>query len=303
MTDGRAGTGEPPQSLNAAAEALQRAGRSAETVAWPLLSAVTDAPHSWAPVEELKSQCGTAGDSLERLLLWYAAREGLQRLNDVPVHPSVRSLLEKELRQVLAPKTQVEASSYEFRTAAKFATLRRFPSGPMDWEVSRIPRSWLLRPGLADRIRLTWFLFSRSVGFGPCFYMHVAPNPRKRALVLEAEVSKSYYRMARSLELQPDVRAIIAAAWFHDQAAVKDHPHLEVLNRPYVRHGGAIFIIGPAGADSGVLERNSQRRADYEAGRLQYRVGFAIWPRKAAIAWARQHPEFDGENPGRARQR
>jgi hypothetical protein len=205
------------------------------------------------------------------------------------VDPSVRRLLEKELRQLLSPKVSLEAGTYEFRTAAKFATLRRFPSGPMDWEVSRIPRAWLFRPSFPGPFRLGWFLLSNGVGFGPCFYMHVAPNPRKRALVIESEVLKSYCRMARSLEFQPEVPAIIATAWFHDQAAVRDNPHLEVLNRPYLAHGGAIFNIGPAPADAGFLERNPQRKADYEAGRLRYQIGFAIWPRTAAIRWALDH--------------
>ena len=98
--------------------------------------------------------------------------------------------------------------------------------------------------------------------------------------------------MARSLALQPGVRALLAHAWFHDPAAVRDQPHLEVLSRPYLEHGGLIVPLAPAPATSGVLEGNAQRRADYLAGKVEYRYGFAIWPRAAAIRWANAHPEL-----------
>jgi hypothetical protein len=98
--------------------------------------------------------------------------------------------------------------------------------------------------------------------------------------------------MARSMQLQPDVRALLAHAWFHDPAAVRDNPQLEVLNRPYVEHGGLVTLLGPAPPSSGVLEGNAQRKEDYLAGKLQYKYGFAIWPRDAAIRWADEHPEL-----------
>jgi len=67
---------------------------------------------------------------------------------------------------------------------------------------------------------------------------------------------------------------------------------LEVLNRPYVNHGGLITLLGPAPPSSGLLEGNAQRSADYLAGKVQYRYGFAVWPRDAAIGWANAHPEL-----------
>ena len=105
------------------------------------------------------------------------------------------------------------------------------------------------------------------------------------------EVNRAYYRIVRSMQLQPGVRALLACAWFHDPAAVRDYPHLDVLNEPFVNHGGLITLMGPAPADSGVQAGNAQRSADYLAGKIQYKYGFAIWPRDAAIRWAHAHPE------------
>jgi hypothetical protein len=189
-------------------------------------------------------------------------------------------------------KVPMAAGSYHFNRAAKIATLRRFPAGPMEWELSGIPRSYFLQAAFPASLRFLSFVIFHLGGRAPCFFMHVAPSPRDRALSVPKEVLRAYYRMARSMKLQPAVRALLAHAWFHDPAAVRDYPHLEALNRPYIDHGGLITLLGPAPPSSGVLQRNAQRSADYLAGRVQYKYGFAIWPRDAAIGWADAHPEL-----------
>ena len=162
----------------------------------------------------------------------------------------------------------------------------------MEWEISGIPRSFFLQASFPANLRMLAFVTSRLGGLKPCFFMHVAPSPRNRALSIPKEVLRSYHQMARSMQLQPGVRALLAHAWFHDPAAVRDNRQLEVLNRPYVKHGGLITLLGPAPPSSGVLEGNAQRKEDYLAGKLQYKYGFAIWPRDAAIRWADEHPEL-----------
>lgn len=124
-------------------------------------------------------------------------------------------------------------------------------------------------------------------GFKPAFYVHLAPAPRNRALVIPKEVRKAYYRMAKSLELQPEMKGILCASWFHDQDVVREIPHLAPLNEPYLEHGGCIVTTrGPAAADSGFLQHNSERQKLYESGKFRPRLTLAMWPRKAALAWA-----------------
>jgi hypothetical protein len=106
-------------------------------------------------------------------------------------------------------------------------------------------------------------------------------------------VLRAYYRMARSLEHQPSIKGIMASAWFHDPAAVSENPHLAWLNRPYLDEGGMVILAGPAPADAGFLEHNAARQEKYSSGSLQYRIAVAMWPRRAAIDWARRHPELD----------
>jgi hypothetical protein len=280
---------EMPETLHRTDAALLRIGTRAEEAAWKLLSNEANA----GPIEALKKAAGAEGDEVERLLLWYASLQALPRIPSLPIDKWVREKLDQDLRQLHAMKGSMATGSYHFDRAAKMATLRRFPAGPMEWELSGIPRSYFLQAAFPANLRLLAFVTSRLRGLSPCFFMHVAPSPRNRGLSIPKEVLRAYYRMARSLQLQPEVRALLAHAWFHDPAAVRVHPHLEAINRPYVNHGGLITLLGPASPDSGVLERNAQRSADYLAGKVQYKYGLAIWPRDAAIRWADAHPEFN----------
>jgi hypothetical protein len=279
---------EMPETLHRADLALQRVGVRAEDVAWTLLHDET----ADGPITGLKKQAEVEGDEVERLLLWHAARQALPRVPSLPVDQAVRGRLDQDLRRLHNMNVSMTAGSYHFNRAAKMATLRRFPAGPMEWEISGIPRSYFLQAAFPANLRFLAFVIFRVRGLAPCFFMHVAPAPRNRGLSVPKEVLRSYYHMARSLQLQPDVLALVAYAWFHDPAAVRDYPHLEVLSQPYLNHGGLITALGPAPASSGVAEGNAQRSADYQVGKVQYRYGFAIWPRDAAIRWADDHPEL-----------
>jgi hypothetical protein len=280
-----------PQALSRANEALNRIGVHAEREAWSLLRQIENEANAEA-VMVLKSRAGLAGDCLERLLIWHAAREAASRLHSVAVENKVRAQLDQDLHELYATSVPLAADSYPFVRAAKMATLRRFSAGPMEWEIGGIPRSSLLKAGFPDNLRLLAFVLLRLRGWAPCFFMHVAPTPRNRGLTVPKLVMRAYYRMARSMQLQPPVRALMAHAWFHDPMAVRDYPHLMVLNEPYVEHGGLIVTLDEAPVSSGVLEGNRQRKTDYLAGKLAYRYGLALWPRAAAIRWADAHPEY-----------
>ena len=280
---------ETQERLARAESALTNIGKSSES-AWDLLEAVGELESSFGPVLALKKESGLAGDELERLLVRTASQRALSRVAALPVEQSVRERLARDLETLHAMTAPMEAGSYNFNRASKLATLRRFPAGPMEWEISAIPRSFFLQASFPANLKMAAFVATKLGGLGPCFFMHVAPAPRNRAFSIPKEVLRSYYRMARSIETQPEMRAILAHAWFHDPRAVRDTPTLEVINEPYVSHGGLITLLGPAPASSGVLEGNAQRREAYLAGTLRYRYGFAIWPREAAIRWAQANP-------------
>jgi hypothetical protein len=239
-----------------------------------------------------------ADDTLERLVLFYAILHNEARVDALPVTSSVKALFRKLFSYYLKPpassKPFLLAGTDPFVTACKISTLRRFPAGPMDWVVSGIPRSWFAKmPPLAVPKVLS-YLVREFGGLKPAFYIHIAPAPRNRSLVLKQEVKRAYYRMACCLELQPEMKGILCAAWFHDPAALRDAPHVEPLNEPYLHWGGRIVTsVGPASPDSGMLDYNPERRKQFETGSLKINATLAAWPRKAAIDWAHNNRDLE----------
>jgi hypothetical protein len=165
----------------------------------------------------------------------------------------------------------------------------------MDWVVSGVPRSWFAKMPPLNIPKVLRYLFGELGGLKPAFYIHIAPAPRNRSLVLKQEVKRAFYRMASSLELQPEMKGILCAAWFHDPAALRDTPHVEPLNDPYLNWGGRILTsVGPAPPESGMLDYNPERRKQYETGTLKLNATLAVWPRRAAIDWANQSRDLEG---------
>jgi hypothetical protein len=265
-----------------------------------LIAGVTEDPESHTPALALKDGARRAGieleaDGFERALLRYAAVETSPRIVSLPVQESVKMLMQNEFKYytTMAGRDALEFGSYLFVTGCKVISLRRFAAGPMDWEISGFPGSWLFKVGISDLARLFRFLSMRMGGFKPVFFMHVARRPKNRGLLLEKEVLRAYYRIARSLELQRSIKGIVAAAWFHDPAAVADNPHLAWLNRPYLEAGGLIVNMEAAEATAGFMEHNAQRKEEFKSGKLRYRIGVAMWPREAAIDWARTRSDLE----------
>lgn len=266
-----------------------------------LVESVVETPKSHSPILRLKEELLNAGvdlphDKFERGLLAHASRETSLRIERLPVYESVKSLLREELRFYTESSKPggplLEIGSYLFTLACKIVSLRRFPSGPMDWEISGFPRSWLARIKKRDLPRILRFVLFELGGFAPVFFMHVARKPKNRSLSIEREVLQSYYRMARSLEFQPAMKGIVASAWFHDPAVVKQYPHLACLSRPYLEAGGLITTAGLAPVGSGYAEHNLERKAQVDAGKLRFEMGIAMWPRRNALQWAHSHPEL-----------
>jgi hypothetical protein len=247
-----------------------------------------------AEIRHLRAGLAVQNDHLERVLLALLAARHAPKLDRLPVHPWVRSKLRDELRalQQGGDKYPTSVGEYLFEVRRDYAALRRFPAGPFDWVVSGIPRSWLVQARGLAMVKQGWFVLRRMKGFSPMLFLHVAPRPRNRSLVLEKEVMRTYYRVAASLEQQPEMLGIVQASWFLDKRALADMPYLESIHRPVVSAGGLITELGWAPMDSGYLDHHPERAEGAQRGEIRYRIGAGLLPREAALAWMRAHPEY-----------
>ena len=174
------------------------------------------------------------------------------------------------------------------------AALSRFPAGQLDWEVSGLPRSYLLRMPVGDLPRVGWALVRQLRGLKPCFTAHMGVR-RYPLLFVEAENHRAYHRMAQSMALQPEVKGLLMAAWFHSVETIRVSSHLGWTNRTPLAHGAILTDLGPASPDDGFLTGSPERQRLFEAGAYRPTVGLIIWPRQALLAWAATHPEFGVE--------
>jgi hypothetical protein len=178
-----------------------------------------------------------------------------------------------------------------FVAMCKMASLRRFPAGQFDWDISGLPISYLLRVNPRVLPRAIYFAATKLRGRAPVFFAHLGYRRPSRSLS-EREANKSYYRMAKSLELQPEVKGFVASSWIRSPDTHRVSPHLSWLNRVFLENGGFVAVMGPADPNCGVLVHSQTRRRLYELGEFKPTIGLVIWPRKEMIAWAKAHPKF-----------
>ena len=247
--------------------------------------------------------------SLERFLLLQAAVQALPKLAALPAGTSVMGLFcdafEHLNRPIELDRKLFRTGSARFKAMCKMVTLRRFPAGEFDWEVSGIPRSWLLEVDRRDLPRMLATIAFRLGGFAPTLVSHLGLFRPTRSMS-RAENDRSLYRIAEAMARQPRIRGWSGSSWMRSPETHRISPNLAWINETILENGGMVTNIGPADPDGGIFARSEARRQAYEAGDFKPKNGLAIWPRREMLAWAAQHPELaedesrcGGGDPGR----
>lgn len=235
---------------------------------------------------------------LGRWLLAVAASRSLDTLPALPLTFEVQQFMLRQF-QMFARLSQgrdenLLPDSRTFREYAEIALLRRFAAGLLHWKISGIPRSWPLQMNWRDAARTLATVWTIR-GWSPCFEAHIPASGSP--FLIETEYRRSYLRIARSMELQPRIRAIIGASWLHSEETICNSPHLAWLNRLFIDNGGILAHLGPAPPDSGFLVGSQQRRDLYAAGAYRPRNAVFIWPRRDLLEWANRQPASTTDPP------
>ena len=253
--------------------------------AFRLICEVAFCPGRSEEMERLRAS-SAAGNTLEQTLLILASQHALPQVPGLPVADSVKRLLAEEFRFFADPPAawlrHFRVEDLRYREMCRLATFRRFPAGQFEWQVSKLRRPW----------RLLGSVLRTMGGFGPLFELHVNPRRKARLILLEKEANLSYYRVARSLEKQPDVRGVMLKSWLFCESTARVTPRLAWLRRTPLAAGARIVDLGEAPPESGYLTGSEERRKLYVLGEYLPRMACVLWPRQALIEWANQHPEF-----------
>jgi hypothetical protein len=272
-----------------------------EDATWALINRVTEDPTTWTELRALHADVlaqhpDTPPQAVERVLLLRGLRRSIRLLPELRVADSVKRLLCEHVPLLIAPspvlRRRCDIQHNSFIGLCKLSTLRRFPAGQLTWEISGIPRSWLLKVPPRDVLKVWRHVVVNMRGLAPMFVPHLSATRKDRAALLERESNRAYYRMAQSLALQTAVKGLIASSWLHSPETIAVSPHLLSFSRVLIENGAVLTTIGPADPDCGVFYRSPERKQAYDEGRFRPTTGLVLWARTDMLAWAAAHPEL-----------
>jgi hypothetical protein len=285
---------ESPE-LRALARTLERVGMTEAE----LVAAAAAAHEFGSPgLERIRSTLEGTGaptddGALERLVLMRAAAAYLPQAESLPLGPEVKALYVPTL-EFLSTPGEAERGGLVYRighanfaSMCKVVTLRRFPAGQWDWEVSGVLRSWFLRIGPRHLPGLALFVMRELGGLRPLFTPHFTVCRKHRIILRESDVHESYRLMADAMARQSDVLGFVEHSWLVSDDVHRVSPHLAWMNRVFRENGGYIAPLGIADEGSGVFEGVGARRRQLLAdARIKPKLGLVLWPRRHILGWA-----------------
>jgi hypothetical protein len=144
-----------------------------------------------------------------------AALESLRRLAEFALDGEVKRLLCAEYTEYARAEAETRpefvAGHTHFPILCKLATLRRFPAGIFDWEMSGIPRSLFVRLRGKSRFQGPAAVLQMG-GRAPVFWRHTSIQRGPTHLTRESS-DRALLLMAKCLAMHPDVKGLVACSW------------------------------------------------------------------------------------------
>jgi hypothetical protein len=237
-----------------------------------------------------------AAPDLARCVLVRASAAALDEALKLRVSDSVKRLVLQHFADFANPPERWQGmfapGSVRYQEMVKIVCFQRIPAGQHDWVVSYFPRGWVRDAGLRNGARLAACLLKMG-GRGPLWEIHV--NDRRPApfLMRARDGHECYYRVAMSMQCQPEVKGVMCCAWFYSEELARVSPHLAWLRETFVQNGAIVADIGRAPESAGYMVGDLKRKELYERGEFHPVYSVVLWPKDALMDWAKRHPEFD----------
>ncbi len=275
-------------------------GAPADPEGWfALLAGVPEDPAAMDRLARLAAASGE-GTAVERFAVLNALLAAAPQMRRAAADDTVKRLFCDLCAQVAAPPPawigQFALTGAPFAEMAQLASLRRLPAGQLVFDFTSIPHSWLLKFHPRDLPAALREIAHGLGGFGPVVAPHLNHWRANPLLLLQREYLRSLWRIARTLEQHPEVRGLMADAWFYAAEVGGIFPHLAWVRRFFLENGASFFEMEAAAPESGFMVGSARRRQLYRDGRFQPRRTLVLWRRADLLAWATAHP--DGEESG-----
>jgi hypothetical protein len=187
-----------------------------------------------------------------------------------------------------------------FRDLVWLASLRRFHAGDYVFDCHPVvARSILLKippraiPGFLREIH------QGMGGWGPTVLPHINSGRPNQLILQEKEFERSLWRIAKTLEANPEIKGIESHSWLLSAPVGEYSPHLAWMRALYLDAGAYAVDMDPALVDSGFQIGSTKRRQLHQKGDFHPRETLVLWRRADMLAWAASRPDLadPGEEP------
>jgi hypothetical protein len=297
-------------------------GAPANADAWfDLLKGYPENPANVMAIRKLISEAPAeaAGVSVEQYAVLQALTVAASRIRTLPLPNSVKRLFAVMCREVAVPtnawrrhfhedlidqaRLKVSEEGKCFRDLAWLATLRRYPAGDYVFDYFPVvPRTWLLKVRPLAAPGFLYKLLVECGGWGPTVAPHINSGRQNQLFLRREEFERSLWRIAKTLEFRPDVRALTTNSWLQSAVTAEQFPHLVWFRSFFLEEGAYVIDMEPAPGDAGFRTGSVKRKQMHDDGAFFPRDTLVVWPRQDMLAWAARHPELadPGEEPPQA---
>lgn len=251
----------------------------------------------------LPSDAAAAGVRVEHYAALAALTVAAPLVNAARVPNCVKRLYAQLAREIAARaghwESHFDVASWRFNDLAHLASARRFPAGDLDFQACpRLPANHALCIHPLDLPGFFAELAFAVGGMGPVMSLHfhyARPNPLVAAQI---EFERSLWRVAKAMDLDPRVKALISNSWFHSARVAETFPRLAWM-RDVFTAGGAYAVDMEPGRASDIGYNSARRRQLHEEGKFLPRQTLILWPRDDFLRWAVSRPDLaaEGETP------
>jgi hypothetical protein len=281
-----------------------------------LLSRYDKDPTATATLKQMRralpAGSAKAGATIERYIVLQALAPSAFRMASEPLPDTVKRAFASFCGEIAAKERQwdthfdMEADPERFLDMAELATLRRFLVGAFNFAYERLA---LLLPTLnVHPLSLPGYIYQRVVAMPftkPAIGPHLNYGRKQSLTLLQKDVERSLWLIAKIVEMNPQVAGINGWSWFNSKIVGEVYPHLAWIRKVYIEGGAYLIDTFPAKPEGyGFGFNNRKRQVLYEQGKFCPRQTAYFWPRENFLEWASRHPELvpKGEAPVQAPQ-
>jgi hypothetical protein len=301
-----------------AAESLQGSPDSAQ--GWfDLLHGYPVNPDNARTLKRLKAawpqEAVEAGAALERYAVLQAMTISARRILTEPMAHSVKRLYAELCLEAAQPARQwrrhfneglisrerfaFSEDGQRFLNLSWLATLQRYPAGDFVFDIHPyLTRSVILKVRPLSLPEFLGEIYFGIGGWGPMLSPHVHTGRANQLVLQKKGFERSLWRMAKTVEMRPDMKGLITSSWLHSAQTAELTPHLSWMRSIFIEGGAYLIDLESSPEDGAFKTGSARRRRMNEEGVFYPRDTLVLWRRSDMLSWAARRDDLADPDDG-----